>query len=121
MVPLASELLGRDKTALVLRLPSMVTDEQVAVIKEEFRSRMPRVAGAGLVLDFAAVELINSIGITCLLQLEEDCRRQKATMLLCQVPAPISQFLRQLKLDKRFTVVRDTDAAIDTIESQATH
>ncbi len=120
MVPLASELLGRDKEVLTLRLPSMVTDEQVSLIREEVRARMPRVAGAGLVLDFAAVELINSIGITCLLQLEEDCRRQKAVMLLCQVSGPISQFLRQLKLDKRFVLVRDVDTAVDTIASQST-
>ncbi|MFN0010600.1 MAG: STAS domain-containing protein [Phycisphaerales bacterium] len=120
MVPLASDLRGRDKTVLVLRLPSMVTDEQVSIIREEFLSRMPRLSGAGLVMDFSAVELINSIGITCLLQLEEDCRRQKATMLMCQVPAAIAQFFRQLKLDRRFTVIKDIDTAVDSIESQAT-
>ena len=119
MSPLTTEILGSDRTILVMRLPSTVADEQVTLIREEFRSRMPRQLGAGLVLDFTAVELINSIGITCLLQLEEDCRRMKAPMLLASLPPMIAQFLRQLKLDRRFVALTAVDDAVARIESDA--
>jgi anti-anti-sigma factor len=117
MSHLSSQLAGRDQTILIVRLPSMVTDEQVAVIQDEVRSRLPRVAGAGLVFDLAAVELINSIGITCILQVEEHCRKSGAAFLLASVPAPIAQFLRQLKLDKRFPSRPTPEDAIAALDS----
>lgn len=115
--PLTSQVLGKDHTILVLRLPSMVTDEQVTPIRDEIRSRLPRQAGAGLVLDFEGVELVNSIGITCLLQVEEDCRRQQAKLVLAALPAPIFQFLRQVRLDRRFRCVPTLDDALAAMEA----
>jgi len=115
--PLSSQVLGKDHTILVVRLPTMVTDEQVTPIRAEVRARLPRVAGAALVMDFEGVELVNSIGITCLLQVEEDCRRQGARLLLAAMPAPIYQFLRQVRLDRRFQCVPTLDQAIDAIET----
>lgn len=116
MSPLSSQIAGRDRNILVVRLPAMVTDEQVAIIQDEVRSRLPRQAGAGLIFDMGAVELINSIGITCILQVEEHCRKSSAAFLLAAVPAAIAQFLRQLKLDKRFQsrpTAEDAIAALD--------
>jgi anti-anti-sigma factor len=120
MSVLSSQLVGRDRNILVLRLPSMVTDEQVGLIQEEVRARLPRQRGAGLILDFSSVELINSIGITCLLQVEEHCRKGGASMLVAGMPAAISQFLRQLRLDKRFLAQPTADDAVAVLES-ATH
>ncbi|MGH7132643.1 MAG: STAS domain-containing protein [Phycisphaerales bacterium] len=115
MNPLGSQLVGRDLTVLVLQMPGKVTDEWTTAIQNEVRSRLPRVAGAGLVLDFQNVELINSIGITCLLQLEDDCRRAGARMLLAAVPPFIWAFFKQVKLDRRFTAAADVDGAVQTV------
>ena len=113
---LSSQLVGRDRHILVVRLPAMVTDEQVAVIQDEVRARLPRQAGAGLVFDFAAVELINFIGITCLLQVDEQSRKNGATMYLAQLPGPIGQFLKQLKLDRKFTQAATVDDAVAVLD-----
>ncbi len=118
--PLTSQVLGKDHSILVLRLPSMVTDEQVTPIRDEIRARLPRQSGAGLILDFEGVELVNSIGITCLLQVEEDCRRQHARLILATVPAPIFQFLRQVRLDRRFRCLPTLDEALAVLEEPPT-
>lgn len=118
--PLTSQVVGRDKSVLVLRLPSTVTDEQVNAIRDEVRSRLPRQTGAGLVLDMEAVELINSIGITCMLQVEEDCRKSGARLLLAAVPPAISGFLKQLKLDRKFKSAGTVDEAVGQIEGAPT-
>jgi anti-anti-sigma factor len=97
----------------------MVTDEQVPAIRDEVRARLPRRQDAALILDFAAVELINSIGITCLLQVEEDCRKQRAPMLFASVSPPIAQFLRQLKLDRKFKMAGSLDEALAALTPRA--
>ncbi len=117
--PLASQLVGRERSLLLLRLPSSVTDEQVLAIREEVRAKLPRQTGGGLVLDFEAVELVNSIGITCLLQVEEDCRKVGARMLLAALPQPIAQFLKQLKLDRRFRTASTVEEAIVALDPAA--
>ncbi|MCW5766529.1 MAG: anti-sigma factor antagonist [Phycisphaeraceae bacterium] len=117
MSPLASEIVGSDRSVLLLHLPGQVTDECVAQIQEEVQTRLPRVDGAGLVLDFDSVELINSIGITCLLQVEEECRRRRARMVLSRVPPAIGRFLAQVKLDRRFKIVPDLDQALRHVDA----
>jgi anti-anti-sigma factor len=117
MTPLSSYLAGRDRQILVVRLPAMVTDEQVAVIQDEVRSRLPRQSEAGLIFDLSAVELINSIGITCILQIEEHCRKSGATFMLVALPPAIAQFLRQLKLDKRFQARATVDEAVAGLDT----
>jgi len=109
---LSSQLVGRDRTVLLVRLPVMVVDEQVTAIREEARTRLPRVAGAGLILDFSSVELLNSIGITCLLQVEEDCRKSGGAMVLTGLSPAIDQFLKQLKLNRRFVCLPTIDDAV---------
>lgn len=116
--PLASQVVGRQRGVLLVRLPSMVTDEQVTAIREEVRARLPRQAGSGLVLDFEAVELVNSIGITCLLQVEEDCRKLGARMLMAALPARIGLFLKQLKLDRRFKTSPSVEEAVAAIDGE---
>lgn len=109
---LGSELVPGDLPGLVLRLPSQVADEAVGPIQDEVRARLPRVAGAVLVIDFERVTLINSIGITCLLQVQDECRRRGARLLLANLPEAISKFLKQLKLDRRFELASNVDAAL---------
>ena len=96
-------------------MPDMVTDESETAIRDTVRANLPRRSDGGLVLDFGSVEIINSIGITCLLRIEEDCRKAGGKLRLAGVPAPIVQFFRQLKLDRKFTMLPTVDDAVMAI------
>ncbi len=96
----------------MLSLPEMVTDEQELQIRDAVRANLPRRSDGGLILDCSCVELINSIGITCLLRVDEDCRKAGAKMYLAQVRAPIAQFLKQVGLDRKFVVMKTVDDAV---------
>lgn len=113
---MSSQLSGETGLVLVVRLPSHLVDETATLIRDEVSHRLPNADGAALVLDCAEVTMINSIGITCLLQVQDHCRRMKAKMLLASVPGAIETFLRTVKLDKRFPAqpsVEDAVAALD--------
>jgi anti-anti-sigma factor len=101
---------------LVVRLPAQLVDETATLIRDEVAHRLPNADGAALVLDCSEVTLINSIGITCLLQVQDHCRRMKATMLLASAPAAIEGFLRTVKLDKRFPSRGSVDDAVAELE-----
>lgn len=112
MPALKSQLVGASGTTLVVLLPSEVADEAAESIREEVTRRLPNCDGAGAVLDLSGVELMNSIGITCLLQCQDHCRRRQAGFALACVPAPISAFLAQLKLDGRFARFDSVEEAV---------
>lgn len=112
MTPLASHLAGPDRQVLVVQLPGRVTDEQVGAIREEVFARLPRCQGAGLVLDFSGVDFINSIGITCLLGVEEVCKERGAGLRACGASAGVQQFLKQLRLTSRFPMSASMDEAV---------
>src|SRR5262249_38222588 len=102
MATVRSELRGQSETILVVSLPTVLGDEAAVPIRDEVRAKLSNSDGAGVVLDCREVELINSIGITCLLQVQDDCRRRRASFTLAAVPPSIVTFLTRLKLDKRF-------------------
>lgn len=104
MPPLASQLVGPDATTLVVHLPIRVTDEVVGPLGDEVRGRLPQATGAALILNFAATQLINSIGITCLLSLEEALRSRGVPVLVVELRPGVQEFLKQLKLTARFQV-----------------
>jgi anti-anti-sigma factor len=112
MPPLATQVVGLEQNVLLVAMPPHVTQEVAGVIEEEVRNRLPRVTSAVLILDFSGVSLINSIGITCLLQLQAECRKRQARMYLAALPEPIAKFLRQLKLDRRFLIAPTVEAAM---------
>ena len=111
-----SFLAGELGQVLVVRLPGQVTDETSGLIVGEVRSRLPKMEGAGLVLDCRDVTLINSIGITCFLQVQDLCRQGGAGMVLGEVPERIVDFLGRLKLLKRFPVVETVDEGVRGFE-----
>lgn len=116
MSAIRSQLRGQSDTILVIALPSSLVDETVGPIRDEVQARLPNSDGAGLVLDCREVELINSIGITFLLQVQDDCRRRRAGITLAAVPAPIVAFLSRLKLDKRFQRHDTVEDAVATLD-----
>ncbi|MBL0870418.1 MAG: STAS domain-containing protein [Phycisphaerales bacterium] len=117
MQHLAAQLVGTDQQILVIHLPSRFTDEWVSPVENEVAARLPRLSGAGLVLDFSSVQLMNSIAITCILHLQETCRERSAGLRLAGLPEPIRKFFCQLKLDRRFVLSGDVDSAVGELLS----
>jgi anti-anti-sigma factor len=113
----SSQLSGVGGLVLVVRLPAQLVDDTSALIREEVLQRLPNAEGAGLVLDCADVSLINSIGITCLLQVQDHCRRMKASMRLAAIPPSIERFLRTVKLDKRFPSAGTVEEAVGALDA----
>ncbi|CAN5723262.1 hypothetical protein BH11PLA1_BH11PLA1_21630 [soil metagenome] len=109
------ELAGLDHQVLLVRLPPRFADAWVNAVEAEVEAHLPRVSGAGLVMDFSGVELVNSIAVTSLLQLQEVCRLRGAAILLAALPEPIARFFVQLKLDRRFLIVPGVEEAITRI------
>lgn len=116
LVPLASHLVGEDSQLLVVALPNRVAEEHVSAIRSEVSNRTPQMSGCGVILDFTAVELINSMGITCLLNIDDECRRRKAGLVLAGVSPLIRTFFARLKLDKRFRMADSIDDAIAALQ-----
>ncbi|MBC7834480.1 MAG: STAS domain-containing protein [Phycisphaerales bacterium] len=112
-----SKLAGAAQTVLVVHLPTKLVDETTDPVREEVARRLPNADGAGVVLDCRDVQLMNSIGITCLLQVQDLCRKRRAAFVLAGVPAPIATFLHQLKLDRRFVSLPTVEEAIAHIDA----
>ncbi len=109
---LMSQLVGPDASVLLMQLPDRMTGETVIPLQQEVDARLPRIPGAGLVLDFSGVQIVSSIAITALLQLDDACRQRGVRLILTRLPEQIMRFLRQLKLETRFVVVQAVDGAI---------
>ncbi|HYE02536.1 MAG TPA: STAS domain-containing protein [Phycisphaerales bacterium] len=114
-----SELRGQARTVLVVVLPAKLVDETAEPVREAVRTGLPNADGAGVVLDCAAVGLINSLGITCLLQVQDHCRKRGAPLVLAGVPDGIVAFLSRLKLDARFPRAASVDEAVVRIDRGA--
>jgi anti-anti-sigma regulatory factor len=111
-----SRIAGEADTVLVVVLPATLTDDTAGPVLEEVKARLPNCDGAAVVFDCGQVEMINSIGITCLLQAQDECRRRGAAFVLAAVPTGIMAFLARLKLDQRFprhASVEEAVAAVD--------
>jgi anti-anti-sigma factor len=121
LVPLASHLAGEDSQLLVVALPNRVAEEHISAIRSEVSRRIPQISGCGVILDFTAVDLINSMGITCLLNVDDECRRRKAGLMLAGVSPLIRAFFAQLKLDKRFRMADSVDDAVDALQLSRGH
>ena len=107
---------GGGVAVLVVQVPSKLVDETAEPLRETVQRRLSTLERPAVVLDCAGVVLVNSIGITCLLQLQELCRGCGAALILAAVPASISTFLAQLKLDRRFAQSPSVEAAVEAAD-----
>lgn len=112
MSVVGSHRAGPDDSVLVLHLPAVLDVTATGPVLDEVAGRLPRLPGAGLVADLSAVVLINSMGITCLLQVLEECRVRGAGMVLAAASAGIERFIRQLKLDEKFDLAATVEEGI---------
>lgn len=120
VIPIRTDIPPGQDAALIVRLPPMVVDETASAVLAESERRLPHAQHPGLILDFAGVQLINSIGITCLLQLDEMCRTRGGRMVLADVPPRIAQFLATLRLDRRLRAVATVADALAMLAAERT-
>lgn len=116
MADFSHQLGGRDGAVLVVRLPAELNHETSEPLRELVQRRLPNRDGAALVLDFADVMLISSIGVAALLQVHEFCHDREATMFLAGVPKRQLDFFRMLTIEKKFKRAEDVAAALAMIE-----
>lgn len=116
MGDIPTRLAGRDGSVLVVRLPFEVNHDSAEPIRQCVARALPNRDGAGCVLDLADVVLITSIGIASLLQVQEFCRDRGAPLILAAVPPRQMNFLRMLKLDRKFEFSPSVDEAVARLD-----
>lgn len=110
-------LVGNDGEVLVVEVPVTLGHETADGLIGEIARRLPDRAGAAVVLDFGAVRLVTSIGIAALLQIHEMCADRGAPLRLAAVPPEQRKLLRMLRLESRFEMDPDVDAAVAALGS----
>lgn len=113
------QLRGVDGAVLVVRVPSELNHEWAEPLRGCVMRHLPNREGAGVVLDFADVKLISSIGIAALLQVQEHCRDHEAKLVLASVPARQLAFFKMLKLERKFGFAPSVDEAVRLADSEA--
>lgn len=116
MTEVPHHLAGADGNVLVVRAPAELNHDSAEPIRQCVARALPNRDGAGCVLDLADVVLITSIGIASLLQVQEFCRDRAAPLLLAAVPARQMNFLRMLKLDRKFEFSPSVDEAVARLD-----
>lgn len=115
-MPLRSRHAGAAGQILILELPEKLVDETIDEVQEAVQAGLPRANAAALILDASQVTLINSLGITCLLQIQDRCRTQQAAMAIAALPEATRTLLAQLRLDRRFDLHDSVDGAVASLE-----
>lgn len=117
MADIAHQLAGRDGAVLVVRIPGELNHETAEPLRDLVQRRLPNRDGAGLVLDFADVLLISSIGVAALLQVHEFCRDREATMVLAAVSRRQLDFFKMLTIERKFQRAGDVASAVAMVEA----
>lgn len=108
---------GSADQILVFELPEQLVDDTIEPVQTAVRAALPQSDGAALVLDAANLALLNSLGITALLQIQDLCRTRQAGMAIAALPQSTRTLLSQLRLDKRFDLYGTVDEAVVSLES----
>ena len=118
MNDLSTQLLGSDQNVLVVSVPAEVNHETAEPLRELVNRLLPNRDGAALVLDFARVDLVSSIGIAALLQIQEACRDRDAAMSLANVSRKQVEFFRMLTIERKFHMESSVADAVSWVERQ---
>jgi len=108
---------GSRDTILVLVMPPELNHETAQPLRVQVESELANADGVGLVLDMSPVELVSSIGVTCLLQLEEIVKDRGGHMVLADVPPIQQRFLAMLRLDRRFRSLPTVEDAVRELDA----
>lgn len=110
---------GQDGEVLIVDIPGELTHKSADDLRQTVARRLPNRDGAGVVIDMSGVQLITSIGIAALLQVQEICRDRDARMLLAGLSDRLRAFLKMLKLDRRFESAGSVDDALAALAAGA--
>ncbi len=102
---------------LVVRVPRDLNHEWADPLRLCVARNVPDRDGAGVVLDMSSVEMISSIGIAALLQVQEMCKDRQARLLLAGMPQAQARLLSMLKLDRRFSQSPTVDDAVAVLDA----
>lgn len=108
-------LTGPDQLVLVLQCPPFLDHASADELRAEAIRLLPDRDGAGLVLDMAGCNLVTSIGIAALLQIDEFCTDRAARFCLTNIEQPIDSLLNMLNLTQKFTIYTDREQAVDWV------
>lgn len=103
---------GADGAVLVVRVPPELTHATADGVRACVERRLPNRDGVGVVLDMADVELISSMGVTALLQIEELVTGAGGVLCLGGLSDRARGFLAMLRLADRFAQAVDVGEAI---------
>lgn len=106
---------GPGDEVVVVRLPRHLDAFAGQTLREQTERNLPDVPKPGVVLDCTDVQLVSSIGITAILQVDEFARRKKAVLILASVSPKTRAFFEQLKLWAKFRSAETVAAAVDAI------
>ncbi len=102
---------------LVVRVPRDLNHEWADPLRLCVARNVPDRDGSGVVLDMADVEMISSIGIAALLQVQELCKDRQARLMLAGLPPAQSRLLTMLKLDRRFAQSASVEEAVVALDA----
>lgn len=107
-----TELGGVDGEVLIVRAPRELSHETAEPLRGCVMGGLPDREGAGVVIDLSAVELITSIGIALLLEVQEFGLDRGATTVLAATPVRHLEFLRMLRLDRKFVMAATVEEGV---------
>lgn len=109
---LRTTLAGPAEAVLVVDLPPALNHETADALRGCVEAYLPHHDEAGLVLDASGVEMISSVGVAVLLQVQDIAAQREALMCLAGLAESQCAFLRMLSLGERFTTRGTLEEAI---------
>ncbi|MDX2115504.1 MAG: STAS domain-containing protein [Planctomycetota bacterium] len=116
MYDLHHHLAGRGGVILVIRAPRELNHDTADTIRTAVTRGLPNADGAAAVFDLADVQIMTSIGIAALLQVQEHCADRGARLILARVPERQLAFMRMLKLERKFEFAPSVEDAVAMLE-----
>lgn len=116
MEDIAFEIVGDRAHLLIVAAPPQLAHETADPLRLTVARRLPDVDAAAVILDMTGVQMISSIGVAALLQLQEFCRDRRAGFVLANLPQRQQEFLTMLHLSDRFIQTRSQAQAIELLE-----
>lgn len=119
MNEILTNLAGEAGAILVVRLPADLNHVSADMVRACVEARLPEHDEAGLVLDASSVELITSVGVAALLQVQDFADRRGVRLCMTGLREEPQRFLVMLRLEDRFPACDDEEAGVRYIEEGA--
>lgn len=112
---ISHRLSGRDQAILIVEAPPELHHDCAEPLRATVTRHLPNRDDAALILDMSSVVLVSSIGVATLLQIHEFCHDRGAALIIAGAPTRHVNFLRMLKLDRKFEFADSVEDAMDRL------